>query len=542
MSKNERPVILVVDDEPTVASLCQRILEGEGYSVIICTSAFQALAVEQEGGVDLMLVDIRMPGMDGFELLARAREHQPDLAVLIMTGFGTLDIAMAVLRSGAEGMVLKPFSRSELLEAVRYSISQAAMKKEFAGYQALRQLFALTQLFFSERDPEKLELLVCSAISDSIQRSPTGIYARTDDGLLKRKVGDREVLPAEFSRQDSEALEACIEQAEEKRVYRFSLANNDLDDVLTRYNLHSMLVIDLSFGQEKTYLVAARRNSDPPFTNLQVEMFAGLGQQANAALQNARLYTELEKSIAQMENAQKRLIHAEKLAAMGRMTASIAHEINNPLQSLQNCLNLVGRKQLNSQERTKYIQLAQAELARLMAIVRQMLEFYRPGVRDLVLTDVNDLLHKILDLVHLQLTDAHIEVILDFSPDLPSILIVPDQMMQVFLNLILNAVQAMPEGGWLRIKTSTILESGGESGKAKPTRGVEILFCDNGPGVPAEIREHLFEPDISSKQSGTGLGLSISYGIIDNYGGSLSLVQSDMPGACFRIFMPEGRT
>jgi signal transduction histidine kinase len=242
-------------------------------------------------------------------------------------------------------------------------------------------------------------------------------------------------------------------------------------------------------------------------------------------MENARLYEELRAYVKRVEESQQALIQAEKLATAGRMTASIAHEINNPLQAVRNCLHLASRTDLAMERRQDYLVMAQAELERLAETVQRMLDYYRPNVMRQAVA-VQDLLQHVLGLMGQQLTQRRIKVTTSLPDDLPKVTAVGSQIQQVLLNLLINASDAMPEGGAVAI-----------SAQANKTF-VEILFQDTGPGVPAQMRTTIFEPFISTKEGGTGLGLSVSYGIISAHGGTLELLPDHKPGACFRITLP----
>jgi signal transduction histidine kinase len=245
--------------------------------------------------------------------------------------------------------------------------------------------------------------------------------------------------------------------------------------------------------------------------------------------ENLRLNEELRAYIRQLEESQRALIQAEKMAIAGRLTASIAHEINNPLQAVDNCLHLAGRKELSPEERENYLGLAQEELDRLTQTVQRMLDFYRPSAVDRQPTDINALLNKVLLLMAKQFHDRSVRVHTSYAANLPEIFLVGDQIQQVFLNLALNAVEAMPDGGDLFIETRQDKDQ------------IEILFQDTGLGVPVSKRRMIFEPFVSTKQGGTGLGLAISYGIITAHAGSLELLEQNGEGACFRISFKVGK-
>ena len=156
------------------------------------------------------------------------------------------------------------------------------------------------------------------------------------------------------------------------------------------------------------------------------------------------------------------------------------------------------------------------------------LDFYRPGAASPQSVDISDLLNHILGLMSQQLTQRGIRVVTDLPSNLPTVMAASSQIQQVFINLILNASDAMMEGGDLHIR-------------ARRSRGgIEIFFQDSGPGVPMEFRPKIFEPFISTKEGGTGLGLTVSYNIVTAHGGILDLVAGNEMGACFRVFLPTG--
>jgi two-component system NtrC family sensor kinase len=265
---------------------------------------------------------------------------------------------------------------------------------------------------------------------------------------------------------------------------------------------------------------------------LDLEIFAILARQAAVALENAGLHAELRASLEQVEESQRVLVKAEKMAIAGRLTASIAHEINNPLQAVRNCLHLAGREELAPESRQDYLERAQVELERLMHTVQQMLEYYRPVALDRQALDLNELIRRVLSLLEKQLEDHHIQLETGLKAELPPVWAVADQIQQVLLNLILNAMEAMPGGGVIWVETG--IEGEG------PRQQCRITVEDSGPGIPEEQRERIFEPFISSKERGTGLGLAISDGIIAAHGGSLDLAPGRGKGASFRIRLPAG--
>jgi two-component system NtrC family sensor kinase len=304
----------------------------------------------------------------------------------------------------------------------------------------------------------------------------------------------------------------------------------DAQSLLSTLGLGTAILIPVARTNLHSVLFAARdvTGTERPFRGADLEMFFVLARQAVVAMENARLYEDLRDYVRQVEDSQQALLRAEKMAAAGRLTASIAHEVNNPLQSVQNCLHLAGREDLPAEKRREYFALAQTELERLMKTMQRMLDFYRPGAAKVTDVDILELLKHVLSLTSQQLGQRQIEVEADLPESLPRIYAVSSQIQQIFFNLILNSLDAMPGGGKLIIRAGEY------------ENGIEITFQDTGPGIPESRRNNIFEPFFSTKEGGTGLGLTVSYNIVTAHGGTLDLVNEQEPGACFRLFLPIG--
>jgi len=293
----------------------------------------------------------------------------------------------------------------------------------------------------------------------------------------------------------------------------------------------SCACVPLRWGEQVVGVLSVfRPKAEKPFAAQELYLLELLAPQAAIAISNVQLYQELDLGMQELEQAQANLIQAEKAAAIGRLAASLAHEINNPLQSLNNCLHLSLRPDLSLEKKGLYLGLAQEEVERLIAIVNRMLNFYRPTTGEKRSeTDVAQLLQDVLALVNKQLEHGKIETELNLASDLPPILAIPNNLRQVFLNLILNAVDAMPDGGRLTI-TTQMLDEG----------QVGITIRDDGRGIPAEDLSHIYEPFFTTKEHGTGLGLPISYGIVEAHNGQMQVESVVGKGTTFSLRFPVG--
>lgn len=253
-----------------------------------------------------------------------------------------------------------------------------------------------------------------------------------------------------------------------------------------------------------------------------------------AALQRdlARTRSQHAEAQARLSTAQAQLLQSAKLAAVGELAASVAHEINNPLYAARNSLYLVEQDMLPDDPQRPFLQIAQGELGRIARIITRMRDFYRPSRSELEPTDINDLIQETVELVHTHLRHGKVAVTTDLSALLPSLIAHTDQIRQVLLNLMLNACDAMPNGGSLRVTTRVQCSDDDQVG------GVVIDVTDTGIGIPLEHQARLFEPFYTTKAQGTGLGLAISQHIITQHGGHITLQSSVGIGTTFTITLP----
>ncbi|MFB0538227.1 MAG: GAF domain-containing protein [Anaerolineae bacterium] len=274
------------------------------------------------------------------------------------------------------------------------------------------------------------------------------------------------------------------------------------------------------------------------FTEDDLTLLSSIAASVAIAIENARLYAEVKDFADELARSQAQLIQSEKLSATGKLAASIAHELNNPLQALQSCVYLVAGQTDPDDPNRQYLDIAREELGRVARIVGRMVDFYRPSNEGRIPTDVNALLEDVVALVRKRLQQGGIEVGLELAPDLPLIVASGDHLKQVFLNIIINALEAMPQGGRLAMATRCISERGVRRKASADAGFVEIEFADTGVGIPAEHINNIFDPFYTTKSKGMGLGLSVSYGIVERHGGQIQVESKVGEGATFIIRLP----
>lgn len=527
--------ILIVDDDLGVAALCNRVLTGAGFVVEVANRPHDALRLLREKDYDLLLLDIRLPEIDGFELLRLARERDPDLAIVIITGHGTIETVVEALQHGAEGLVLKPFeSHAELVQAVRLALMKSRQAREAARSRALRPLFEVSQMLLSEMDLERLSKLIVDSVQGQFGTTCVGLFVPDGEGRTL-KLAASQGMPVEFPQTAEVGADAGLPG----RAVAWSLplwvtvempgSPAILRDLQQAEVASALCAPLLRGGQPKGAIMVGRAAELGTFREGDLELLTILAGQAAVALENAGLYAAQREYIQRIEDSREQLVQAEKLAALGRMVGSIAHEVNNPLQAIQNCLHLSWHTGLPEAKRKEYHDLAVGEVQRLIETVRSMLDFYRPTAADYVPTDLNMLLDETLTLAEKPLRDRKVTVKKQYRKTLPLVPVVRNNIKQVFLNMFLNARDAMEDGGQLTLKTSLITDAGQSF--------AQVAITDTGPGIPPEHLPKVFEPFYTTKPTGTGIGLAVSYGIVQAHGGSIK-VNSTPGSTTFTVALP----
>jgi signal transduction histidine kinase len=241
---------------------------------------------------------------------------------------------------------------------------------------------------------------------------------------------------------------------------------------------------------------------------------------------------QLDTAYKQLKESQEQLIQAEKLNSLGQLAASIAHEVNNPLSGVLVYVQLLAKKlnsgSLSKEKTLEYLKTMELELTRCGQLISNLLDFSRQTQPTFELVDINEVIDRALNLVTHAALLHHVQINKEFSPSISRVMADPNQIQQVITNLILNAIQAMPQGGTMTLRTAN--NNGGQ---------VSIEVEDTGVGISHENMQKLFTPFFTTKREvkGVGLGLAVSYGIIQQHKGRIEVESEERKGSTFTVFL-----
>lgn len=390
-------------------------------------------------------------------------------------------------------------------------VSEAWVRRMLWGqkYNSLQALNAFQKTIIHVLDQEKIVQDLRNVLADALQTDFVAIY------LLQPTTGVYIGLREEIGRflSDDPFLHALSQQQEPVVREEAMLKENDAQAAQIAATLaerQGEVCVPLrTQGRLIGFILLGKKRNRDIFSSEDLRLLSTLGTEVAVALENARLYSELRASHTM-------LTRSDRLAAVGTLAAGIAHEIRNPLVAVQTFVQLLPERLDDPEFRTTFAQLTASELERVSNLINDLLTFARPTPVTLGAVQINDLAEQVVRLLAGQAKKKGVALATRLAPGLPPFMVDPEQIKQVFMNLVLNALQATNAGGTVTVATS--LRRGPD---AREYCTIEVQ--DTGEGIPAEHKEEIFDPFFTTKAAGTGLGLFITHQIIKEYDGFIDV-------------------
>jgi two-component system NtrC family sensor kinase len=504
---------LVIDDEEGIRKVLAIALSDAGCEVIEAADGSEGLRLFREASPQIVLTDIRMPGMNGLDLLRALKDEDGDKEVIVITGFAEMDLAIRALQLDASDFITKPIHHDALMVALKRAKERYCTRKDLHDYTSLMEERWITTAEELARTFNFQTHLIDSSIDGIMGWDKGGrvvTFNRSMEKMLgfskpevRGKVSFDTFFPAGGAEKFSEAL----------RSEGFGGKN--------RLMLYETTLLDRNGAKIPVQLSATVLTEEDQEIGM-VGFFRDL-----------REIQRLEQQFAD----QARLLHQDKMISLGRLAASVVHEINNPLSGILNyirlMLKIVNRDAMSPDQLDRfrrYLTLIEGETSRCSRIVSDLLAFSRKSQTEFTEVDVNELIQRCILLSRHKVTLQEIEIRTALGPGSPKVHGDYNQIQQALINLIFNAVDAMPDGGTLSLASIFVPSQ----------QTVQIRVSDTGCGIPKDEQDHLFEPFYTTKKEGKGLGLGLAtvQGIVERHRGRVFVESESGKGSVFTLELP----
>jgi signal transduction histidine kinase len=520
-----KKTVLIVDDDIITGKELERELKRNYFETFKAIDGKTAIEILTIKTIDILLLDIKLPDMEGFDIIALAKAQNPNCEIIVITGYGSLEIAIKSLRKGAIDYIEKPINMNELNTALGRAMEQVNQKENLNFKPTLlvidddHDIVDRLQKFL-----KKEEFIVITAYSglnglhiiekNRIDVLITDIKMKDMDGIdvLKR---------AKSLYCDIEGIIITGFRDEELAVK--SLRAGAIDYINKPINLEKLLH-SIHNAIERINL-----NRNRLFRHRELKISSEIISRMNEELE-----MRIKERSNELNRVQTQLFQTSKLATLGEMAAGIAHEMNQPLGGIslitRYLKKLIERDKLSKEELSSGLADIETSVKRMTKTIQHIRTFARQDTLKFIPININQTIDSALNLLGEQLRLHSIQVSKKLENNLPQILGEPYQLEQVWINFITNARDAVEEKFALQNKDMTKKPTYKKkinitSHFLSASNQVQIIIEDNGIGISKEIREKLFEPFFTTKEVGKaiGLGLSISYGIIESHHGTIEI-------------------
>lgn len=571
---NAETDILVVEDSPTQAALTANILEKEHYRVFLAGNGGQALKMLKERRFGIILSDIEMPGMDGYEFCRRVKAEPAtkEIPLILLTRLTDPGDIITGLECGADNFVTKPFKPEYLLSWIKHHLANIELRRAGSSQPGLEFFFGGKKHFLASERMQILDILL-STYEAAVQKNRELGKARREleliNSTLEAKVAERtEGLSREIKARIRAEEDLQRAREREDMVLRtlpmaFFYAKAEKDRLVLEW---------LSEGVEKIsgfkpgeYLAAP----ELWFSNVHPEdkerLRAEIGRLAPERALNAEFRWKNKEgeycwvlasagvtdgralglllNISERKTLELQFRQAQKMEAIGRLAGGVAHDFNNLLTAIEGYTGFLLKSLPPADERrADAVEILKAAES-AAALTRQLLVFSRRQASQLRVLDCNVVVRDTEKMLR-RLIGENIGLAVELAEEGCRIRADAGQVEQVIMNLIVNARDSMPKGGTATIKTENVELDEKYSRmhmEVRPGPHVMISVTDTGSGIPPEALPHIFEPFFTTKEAGkgTGLGLATVYGIVKQNGGNIYVYSEPGLGTTFKIYLPR---
>ena len=496
--------LLVIDDEASTRDLLKLSLESDGYTVFVAEDGPKGLEIFARENPPVVLTDIKMPGMDGIEVLKRVKEQSPDSEVIVITGHGEMNLAIQALQLEASDFINKPLSDESLRVALRRAEEKIWLRQKLKEYtEDLEKIIQETNKELQKR--HELE-------HNIIQTSMDGIIANDRQGNI------------------------IIFNEGAERIYGYTR-----EEAVTRIHV-TQLYPEGQARQIKKMIYGEEYGGPGRLINYSVEVLTQTGELVPILLSATIIEDKGEevatvghfKDMREIKRLEEELVTSERMVAVGQTTAGIAHGVKNILHGMKLGAFMIdmGFEKEKPESLLKGWNLVRKNINRVSKMTKEMLSLASTTPPAFEVYSLNEIIEEVCELMAGEAKRKGIDLLLELEPSLHPVTVDPDGIHTCLLNLVTNAIEAFPEdtsGGQVTVSSR-------DAGEA----GVYLQVRDTGEGMSEELRDRVLANLFTTKGArGTGLGLAITQKIVHEHGGAIEVESEPNEGSCFTIILPE---
>jgi len=498
--------LLIIDDEESILRVLSISLKSDGYNIVTASNGEEGVKLFRKESPDIVLTDIKMPGMDGIEVLKRVKEINPDTEVIVITGHGDMDSAIEALQYGASDFINKPIRHDILTLSLDRAQKKLAVRQKLKEYT--HDLENMVKIATEEikRKSEFLDKLIIS--------SQDGIVATDEKGeIIIYNPGAEKIFG--YSR---------LEVIRKKTI--FDLYPSQISEHFRKTLLQpKKMLATKTDWQEVTVLKKDGEGVPAGFSGT-------ILSEKEIVIGSVGFFQDLRE----IKHLEQELVKSERLAAIGQTVAGLAHYIKNILGGLKGGTYIVnvGLDKKDMIKLQKGWEIIQQNISRISTLVLDLLSYSKDRKPEYKNSYPNKIAEEVCKLMEPQAQDNDIEIVRDFNKSLGETVIDPVTLHRVLLNLVSNAIDACISGAQENKKLRILIKSSIENDKF-----MRFDVIDNGCGMSEETRKGLFSSFFSTKGGqGTGLGLLVSQKLVREHGGEIDFVSQLKKGSTFTIHLP----
>ena len=512
--------ILIIDDDKNTQITLQNIFHLKGFTTEIAGTGREALDKAMEGFFHVALLDVKLPDVNGVELLENLKAIHPDMMIIMATAYASVETAVSALNKGASAFITKPLNMDEVLAIIKQVIEKQDLIVEN------RKLFQSVKWELAERKRTEVVL------QESEEKYRT-ITEHINAGIYRKNPGEKggfiEVNPA-FVRMFGYSNKEELLKVQAIDLYRH----------ITDFEKNEEKMLNDGFVKNEELLMKRKDGTDLWVSMTAVSIGDPKGQ---VKYYDGMIEDITERKRVEEENKrfQDQLIQAQKMDAIGALSGGIAHDFNNLLTTIKGCTEMAIINIDDKEALIKDLEEIQDASRCATDLTRQLLIFSRRHPMEFIPLNINRLVREMLKMMHRLIGE---DIVIETELELEPFTVWADRgtMEQVMMNLFINARDAMPKGGKLTVRTKNVHIDSNYCKKVPEARAGKFVCLsvkDTGVGMTEEILEHIFEPFFSTKgcRDGTGLGLSVVYGIVKQHEGWIEVKSKPDKGTLFHVFI-----